>query len=434
MSKIEIIDAIMGSGKTSWAIQYINTVQNEKIIYCTPFLSEIERIREKCFNRYFYEPVGKKIDSFNNLLQDGENIAVTHCTFSHATAETYEAIRANEYTLILDEVIDVITPYADATQDTIGEKDIAHLLNDGYITIDDNTKNIAWTGREAPEKYEKFSRTANQGNLYYLNNKLLVWVFPPELFRIFKHVYIMTYMFNGSILSSYFKYNQLDYKLCGVENDENGYHLTEWHSQREEQKAFKHLIEILDNPKLNAYNDTALSSTWYDKQHKRKNKEIKRLQKNTYNYFKNLVGAKSTEIMWAAPKKYERDLQGKGYTLTRRINNDDRTQLTKEELEKLKKTLPCFVPSNARATNDYAERCVLAYLCNVYPHPMFKQFFATMGEIKGINSRIDDDYYALSYMLQWIWRSQIRNGKPIKIYIPSTRMRSLLLLWLNGKM
>ena len=58
-------------------------------------------------------------------------------------------------------------------------------------------------------------------------------------------------------------------------------------------------------------------------------------------------------------------------------------------------------------------------------HPAITQFFAQ----KGI--KVDEDLYALSEMIQWIWRSQIRNGEKINIYIPSTRMRLLLKSWLD---
>ncbi|MCT9509257.1 hypothetical protein KTJ05_18660, partial [Acinetobacter baumannii] len=38
-----------------------------------------------------------------------------------------------------------------------------------------------------------------------------------------------------------------------------------------------------------------------------------------------------------------------------------------------------------------------------------------------------------SEMVQWIWRSAIREGNPINIYVPSSRMRSLLQRWLNDE-
>ena len=48
-------------------------------------------------------------------------------------------------------------------------------------------------------------------------------------------------------------------------------------------------------------------------------------------------------------------------------------------------------------------------------------------------TNIDQDRYALSEMIQWIFRSAIRKGKPIDIYIPSQRMRELFKKWLGGE-
>lgn len=39
--------------------------------------------------------------------------------------------------------------------------------------------------------------------------------------------------------------------------------------------------------------------------------------------------------------------------------------------------------------------------------------------------------YALSTMLQWIWRSAIRRGEEIWLYVPSRRMRTLLKDWME---
>ena len=47
------------------------------------------------------------------------------------------------------------------------------------------------------------------------------------------------------------------------------------------------------------------------------------------------------------------------------------------------------------------------------------------------NIKVNEDMYALSTMIQWIWRSAIRDGKDINIYIPSKRMRTLLVDWIN---
>ena len=47
----------MGSGKTTTAIDMMNrSHSNNKYIYITPYLDEIQRIKIKCTDRKFYEP------------------------------------------------------------------------------------------------------------------------------------------------------------------------------------------------------------------------------------------------------------------------------------------------------------------------------------------------------------------------------------------
>ena len=36
-------------------------------------------------------------------------------------------------------------------------------------------------------------------------------------------------------------------------------------------------------------------------------------------------------------------------------------------------------------------------------------------------------------MIQFIWRSAIRNGEPVNVFIPSKRMRILLQKWLKDE-
>ena len=61
---------------------------------------------------------------------------------------------------------------------------------------------------------------------------------------------------------------------------------------------------------------------------------------------------------------------------------------------------------------------------------MNKYTFIRFLESKGVT--VDEDGFALSEMLQFIWRSAIRDNKEINIYIPSSRMRNLLVGWINN--
>lgn len=66
-------------------------------------------------------------------------------------------------------------------------------------------------------------------------------------------------------------------------------------------------------------------------------------------------------------------------------------------------------------------------MCNLYMNPFEQRFFSTYGVT------IDNDGLALSTLLQWIFRSAIREGKEVDLYIPSSRLRNLLNKYLNGE-
>ena len=140
--------------------------------------------------------------------------------------------------------------------------------------------------------------------------------------------------------------------------------------------------------------------------------------------------AKSNMILWTCPKQYYEKLKGKGYICVRRLNQEER-QLSETEQEKIKKKLSCFLSSNAKATNDYKDRSVLAYCVNMFLNPYIKKYFVKKNTKDGTQIEVNEELFALSCMLQWIYRSQIRDGKSITVYIPSKRMCDLLRRWLN---
>jgi DNA transposition AAA+ family ATPase len=82
--QINIVDSIMGAGKTTAAINYINQSSEEKkFMYVTPYLDEVERIIKQCPSKHFKQPEkfndkASKLLSLKNLLNKGYNIATTH--------------------------------------------------------------------------------------------------------------------------------------------------------------------------------------------------------------------------------------------------------------------------------------------------------------------------------------------------------------------
>ena len=77
----------------------------------------------------------------------------------------------------------------------------------------------------------------------------------------------------------------------------------------------------------------------------------------------------------------------------------------------------------------FSTRNILIYLVDRYINPVLKNFINS--KCQKMNIEFDENLYSLSELIQWIWRSQIRNSKPIYLYIASLRMFNLFNDWLN---
>ncbi len=421
-----IIDSLMGSGKTTAMITHVNLHEEKNYLFITPFLGEIDRIKAMA-KVPFFDPVNHgngKLDNLKYLLSEGRNIAATHSLFLMADNETEDLIKTGGYTLILDETLDVVSPYnAEYPANAIKRGDISLLLQKGLISVDDYGI-VAWTdyGCYDDFNYAIVEKLARAGNLICIGNELFLCQFPARIFALFDDVYVMTYQFEGTILRSYFDYYGIPYRKKSASSVGNGYEIVDFIDDKEQRKVLKPLIHIYDDTQIvsigKRYN--ALSKAWYRNASK---DAISQVRKNCNLFLKNRVpDVKSERVMWTVFKDRYKDIVGNGYKYIRRIGKEDRA-IPEREFNKLK----CFVACNSRATNNFAERDVLMYLVNRFPDPEIGKFFAK----KGVG--IDNEMFALNEMLQWIWRSAIRNRQEIHLYIPSSRMRNLLLDWLDGK-
>ena len=399
--KIKIVDSICGSGKTSAIINMINEdTSDNKYIYITPFLTEVERVKKNT-NKKFYEPkfnqYGNKFDNLNKLISEGKNIISTHALFHKANMQTVELLKSNDYILILDEVFNVIE------QCNISKNDVQILINDVYAKIENDY--LVWnTEKEYRGAFENLKYLAINKSIIVYKDVILIWMFPVEIFKSFKDAYILTYLFEAQEQCYYYKMNNIEYEYyyATLENNkyiikpkDNNYKLVE----RDIKDKLIDNILICEDEKLNAIGDNKfnLSHTWFNKDENNDSKI--QLKNNLINYFNNKLKAKSNTILWTTYKDQQSCLKGKGYTKG-------------------------FIPCNLRATNDYVDRYNLAYCVNIFNQPFIDNFFNS----KGI--KINQDMYALSELIQWLWRSRIRRYEPINIYIPSSRMRELLQSWL----
>lgn len=402
MSKITVIDSVMGSGKSSWAIQHMNSAPKEKrFIYITPFNEELDRIKKECKERQFrstnldnYD--GRKMCVVKDWLQErvGPDICSTHSLFRQADGEFIEYLKQHKYTLILDEAMDVIAPV------DICKEDIEMLLTEGHIELCQDGR-VAWLNDEYRGRFTDIKAYALAGTLFHGDDSLFVWSFPPEVFSAFEKVYCMTYLFKAQTQRCYFELHSMDYDMKTMRRDYDGsYHLVEYDVRGEGRAELISLIDLYDGPLNDIGKDKfALSTTWF--KNPRKSEDKKALQRASRNYLVNIQKAKVGEALWATKKGKEK---GKGYF---KLHGYD----------------SAYAPVNERATNKWANRWALVYAFNRFDNPNGKQFFYKHG------ITVNEDALAVSDLLQWIWRSRIRNGQPIKLYLPSSRMRALLLAW-----
>ena len=227
----------------------------------------------------------------------------------------------------------------------------------------------------------------------------MVWALAPGLFKKVEDIYILTYLFQGSELESYLKLLDAPYDLIGIRRQDERYEFSDTDFYVPEYvERLPQLICLQPHDKLDLVGSsrTALSENWFE----RHPLEVDQLRRNLLNYFKNLTPGSADERMCASYKRHWDKIKGKGYTNS-------------------------YVVFNERAKNCYRNRDILAYPVNVFANVGLADYYRRMG------APINEDRYALSTMLQWIWRSAIRDGNAVSLYLPSARMRCLLLDWMT---
>lgn len=408
---VKVCDAIMGTGKSSAAITYMNEHPDKRYIYITPYVTEAQRIAQACKNIEMFEP--KKTGEFHgsktahtfDMVKDGKSIATTHQAFRLYTEEMTEKIKEIGYTLIIDEDVDTLDDLDMYPSDVQMAIDAGYLKQKGYLEnvyrFGDRDYKNGWFN-----KLFQISRVRDIIKQPYCEGEdssasFFYWQLPPELLTSFQEVFVLTYLFDGQSLYRMLRIYGIPFSYIGIQKRDDGTYCfsdTE-HYVPEYVRNLPNMVKIIDNAKMNRIgeNDFSLSMNWFNKPQS----NVKQLKDNIYNFFNHLVDSDSDERMWGTYESARNKLKGKGYTKG-------------------------FVPFNKKAENQYRNRTVCAYCVNLYMNVGHKRYY----QLNGIE--VDEDRYALSIMVQWIWRSAIRDGKTIVLYLPSKRMRKLLIDWMDA--
>lgn len=444
---MKICSAIMGSGKSQGCIQFMNENKHEKFIYIAPYLDETERIQEACPELHFVTPGNysrynnRKIKHIEALLRDGRNIAATHQAFRCFTLEMLDMVKKHEYILIMDEVIDIMK------KAEFPVLDVRVLVEADMVRLNEDTLTYEYIGGEdyanGDGYFPDICRLARCNNLYLCTDKgtqynrrdaCYYFLLPLDFIRAFKEVYVLTYLFEGSELWAMCEAFDIHYEYIGIEKIDRGtgYILSDTGTYVPGYvKDLKNHIHVYEdtaddghvkrgrpNKKLNTYyayegklqreKQFNLSHSFYMNP---KNKELRDVVRaNQRTFFDRMIkehGGSRDLCQWGVYKNMKDDLKSWG------LQNQ-------------------FVSINARATNDFADRCYLSYLCNLHIPPEKIRYYKQFG------IEYNEDAYALSTLIQWIWRSRIRlpeddeNAGDIWVYIPAKRMRDLYYKWVDA--
>ena len=394
MTKVIINDAIMGSGKTYGAIEQMKKMKGN-FLYVTPFLTEVERIVKSVplvFDpkiSYDFDPIEddyKTIYKRTNLFRmanDRLNMATTHSLFQKLHRNDY--VHFKDYDLILDEVLTPIQ-VIDMKPD-----DIKIAFNEGLLVVNKITGEVTYTGDEYNGKfYSILKQYCDTANVIYVNGRLLVWAFPPEIFKNFKSVTVLTYLFEGSLLAAYFKYYEIPYTIQRMAPIE----------EHRKKLEIKKVLNIYNGSKNDIGKwSNAFSVNWLKQKSK---KDLKKIGVSAENLIKQNYRTSSLDNAYTTFKEFKSDLKAKGFSTG-------------------------FLPVNERATNKYANKKTMIYFANRYLDRNIIDFFRNGG------IDVDQEQWALSGLIQWVWRGAIRNGQEMNLFIPSKRMRLLLIDWLDDK-
>lgn len=346
-----------------------------------------------------------KSEHFKKLLLMGKNIVTTHALLDRITLDMLDIIKEHNYTLYLDEVHEVIKSYS------FSKDDLKLLMEANCIEVDKETKQVHWidtTYVDSRSAFIDFKNLCDLGAMYYYADNLYMWCFPISLFDVVDKTIILTYLFEGQLQAFYYNMYKIKYVYRSVEYDKANkcYKVIPFKKESiiKDIKDYAQYIDLYEGNMNFVSDKNTLTTSWLDRAYledKTKNMgNLKRLKGHLLNWFGNIRKSKSEDNLWTTLKEYKHELKGKGYT-----NG--------------------FLELNARATNYYRNRHNLAYMYNRYLRPFEKQFL----QLKGVT--VYEDLFALSELLQWIFRSAIREKETIYLYLPALRMRNLLKNWVD---
>lgn len=411
--QIEVLDAIMGSGKTTGIIEWMLDHPNNKYLYVSPLLHEVEeRIPSECESLGFVAPNTEqhntKGEHLLELLKGGHNVSFTHSLFTSLSREHLYWIDLQNYVLIIDEEIDFIEPYKGRDYKTA---DILTLEKSGHIRVNEESLGrVEWTWDEDAfvegGNYTKLRRMCDLEMLHCSkrSREMMVLHLPIALIGVSERTIVLTYLFEGSVMSRFMAMKGVTVKPFTEAK------LKKTEAQVKQEACER--IEIFRTRTTHKVRNYNLTYSWYTQ--RATEEQLKKVQNAIVSACRK---GSADDVIYTLPKEM---LYGNpSVAKSRRKAKIRPNGYSKEQ---------CFLYCGTRATNEYAKRTVLVHAYNRYPQQTVNAYLTDYW------LPVDSDNFALAEMIQWVWRSNIRDShSKSKVYlcILSRRMEGLFKEWLD---
>lgn len=432
---LKVIDMLPGSGKTTLMCRYLAGLDNnERFIYITPYVDEVDKIEQQIFedglnelqhDAYVYIGGYKKEDFGTNfpyapkeefhkckgalkVLYRKKNLICSHALFIMLvkTKAFWKFVQEGQYRLIIDEELNLEQDY-DFNKTNCSATDIKCYLmrpigeDEAYLKVEDSGK-LIWNSRKGSstnKAFKRFAKDVKTGCLVY-DKSWFRWRVPIDKFGLFKDVLIMTYRFKWSLFRLVWGD---DWEYWHFED--GSLVAGEWQIPKEMARYIAIHMAIAQRrhySNLPYRKHYPFSLSWFEDA---EDEDLRVIVNDIRKWIRFGAAGRRLDrkrLIWTTFKKFRSRIE---------TIDDEGTESFRP------KKKDCFVPLNVRASNDYLDCNIVVYLVDRH---------------LGGTSEVDRDEWSLSELLQLIFRTALRDqssGQFVYIWVPSERMWNLLNDW-----
>lgn len=399
---IEVLDALPGCGKTHAIFTYMSNNQDKPWLYLSPLKDEIDNRVLKEANRVGMDFVipdegsdSTKTEQIFNMLKEGKNIACTHNLMLRFQDRHIEKIIKHSYRVVCDEELNLISGY------NIRKEDREFLIKHNLIKVVDEKGMIEFTDpdMDTEARYGDVKRLADMGCLFAAKRStgILVCQLSTKLIIAADRFILLSYSYEGSIMFTFLSLHGFGYKPFNE--------VSLYRSEQNIKDKLKELLTLIETPSVKKIRRKyPLSKSWWENSPKAHQEEVIKAMISVFSNSK----LSSSDLFYTLPKNRVIKEDGKS------------TALNVKHLQKNN-----FLACSIRATNEYADKKLAIHAYSLHPNQSVKTYLQDLGH------ECNDSVYALTTLIQWLWRGCIRKEEPMQVAILSDRMNSIFLDWLN---